>query len=548
MNRHLSAKARVVAAARDRYSTVAILFHLSIAALIVVQIALGWHMGDIEGLGRSWLLQLHKSVGIAVLVLTLGRLAWRLINPPPPHGSNLTPFEAMASHWVHIGFYCALLAIPLSGWAMTSLERASSFPVFGIPWPAFPFASALPGEVQDSLSALLNTAHGWLAWLMLGLLALHVAGALKHHFISKDPTVSRMAPGVQPGAIFEPRLLAIPVVVALVAAAIYLPKLPQFATRPKVTVLAKADVYADIVGPVLVRRCAGCHSDDDSKGGMSVSNYQSLMQGGRHGATIIPGNTAKSELLRRVNLPADDKHYMPQDGKTPFSKSEMTAVTWWVSQGAPKSGPVGSFKLTPEVQAALQTLIGSGDDQQAAATNDEPLPTVPAVDKALIDKAVADGFIVRKAAANSNMVVVDYISPKPTTPDALADLAKFGQQIVKLNLRHAGITDAEIKTLAGFQNLRFLRLEDNDVTDAGIKDVSGLKDLGYLNLTNTKVTSAVLDTTSKMPKLKRVYVWGTAVTPHAVTKAKADRKDMIIYSGLTPKDVPVETKMLTPTN
>ena len=109
----------------DRYSTVAIAFHWLIAGSIVLQLALGWHMGDLTGLGRSVLLQIHKSVGISILLLTLGRMLWRMVNPPPPHGSNLTRIERIASHWVHMGFYAALLLLPLTGWAMVSLERAS---------------------------------------------------------------------------------------------------------------------------------------------------------------------------------------------------------------------------------------------------------------------------------------------------------------------------------------------------------------------------------------------------------------------------------------
>jgi cytochrome b561 len=547
---HLSAKARIVEAARDRYSTVAILFHWLIAAGIVVQLALGWHMGDIEGLGHSLLLQLHKSVGISILVLTAGRLAWRVLNPPPPHGSNLTPLEAMASHWVHMGFYAALFLLPLTGWAMTSLERASTIMLFGVvPWPAFPLASALPSGLQDLLSDVFTHAHTYLVWVMLALLFLHVAGALKHHFISKDPTVSRMAPGVQPGVIVEPRLLAIPVVALGVAALIYLPKLPEAKPRPKVVSLAKADVYLDIIGPALNRRCAGCHSDDDSRGGFSVSSYASLMQGARHGPVITPGNPAKSELYHLVTLPADDKMYMPQDGKTPLTKSELTAISWWISQGAPKSALVGSMKLTPDARDALQALIGSDNGgDQPASTSEIPLPTVPVVDKALIDKVVGEGFIVRKVDANSNLVVVDYISPKPVTPDVIADLAKFGTQILNLNLRRAGLTDAELKTVAGFTNLRILRLEDNAVTDAGLKELTTLKSLNYINLSNTKVTEAGLEVIAQAPQLKRVYFWNSTVAPAAIDKLRAAHKGVFFDPGLTAKDVTVETKVMTPAN
>jgi hypothetical protein len=86
-----------------------------------------------------------------------------------------------------------------------------------------------------------------------------------------------------------------------------------------------------------------------------------------------------------------------------------------------------------------------------------------------------------------------------------------------------------------------LRLEENAITDAAAEDIAGLKDLTYLNLTNAKVTDAGFAVISTLPKLSRVYIWETAVTPAAVDKVKALCKDVTIYAGLTAKDVPVET-------
>jgi hypothetical protein len=75
-----------------------------------------------------------------------------------------------------------------------------------------------------------------------------------------------------------------------------------------------------------------------------------------------------------------------------------------------------------------------------------------------------------------------------------------------------------------------------------------LKDLTYLNLTNTEVTDAGFSQFSTLPKLSRVYIWETAVTPAAVDKVKALCKDATIYAGLTAKDVPAESKIMTPAN
>jgi hypothetical protein len=324
--------------------------------------------------------------------------------------------------------------------------------------------------------------------------------------------------------------------------------------RPKPTDLASADIYLDVVQPALDQRCSGCHNNSKRSGGLSVASYDTLIKGGSKGPVISPGNLSASDLFRRVSLTPDRSDFMPKDGKTPLNKNEIAAIGWWISQGAPRSATVGSLNPTAEASSAVQAVIGTaggaGEEEAATAGADEgpPLPQVAEADAAAVAKAVAEGFIVRKVAKGSNLVDVDYVSANPVTPDTIDDLARFGPNILRLNLRHAGVTDAEVKTIAGFANLRRLRLEENAITDAAAEDIAALKSLTYLNLTNTTVTDAGFAQVSTLPKLSRVYVWGTAISPAAVDKVKASCKDVAIYAGLTAKDIPVETKIMTPAN
>jgi len=534
---------------QTRYSTVAIALHWTIAAAIALQIVLGWRIGDVEGVTRTAILQLHKTIGVTILVLTVARLVWRLVNPPPPVDSSLTPIEKLASHWVHVAFYGLLLALPLTGWAMVSAQRIGAMKLLGgVHWPDFPVITGLPGAVQDTLADLMDKTHTVLVWVMLAMLALHVLGALKHHFVSKDPTVSRMAPGTKPGKILEPRLIAIPVVVALLAGIGYAIKAAEPPARPKIAKLADADIFLDVVQPVLNHRCGYCHNDDQPKGGLSLATYEGIVQGGRHGSSIVAGNAARSELYKRVMLPSGNPDYMPKEGKTPLSKNEITAIAWWISQGAPRSAKVSSLKMTPEAKEALTAIVGGDDSGEQIGSKTAPLPVVPEADPVQIKKLEGEGFILRKLTKGSNLLVADYVSPKPTTPEAIADLAKLGPQLIDLNLRHAGITDAEVHTIAGFSHLRHLRLEENAITDAAAKDIAGLKDLTYVNLTNTKITDAGFAVVAALPNLEDFYFWGTGVTQPAIDKVKTARKGLSLYAGLTAKDVKPETKVMAPTN
>jgi hypothetical protein len=322
--------------------------------------------------------------------------------------------------------------------------------------------------------------------------------------------------------------------------------------RPKPADLASADIYLDVVQPVLERRCSGCHNNSKRSGGLSMASYDALLKGGAKGPVIIAGNPAASDMIRRVDLSPDSSDYMPKDGKPPLNRSEVAAITWWISQGAPQNATAGSLTLTADASSAIAAVIGltAGAEEEVgpASSDEEPLPPVAEADAAAVAKAVSKGFIVRKVAKGFDLVDVDYVSAKPVTPDMIEDLARFAPNILRLNLRHAGVTDAEVKIIAGFSNLRRLRLEENAITDAAAGEIAGLQNLTYLNLTNTKVTDAGFAQVSTLPKLSRVYVWGTTITAGAVAKVKAARGDIILYTGLTPADVPVETKIVTPVN
>jgi len=167
-----------------RYSRVAILLHWLLALALVSQIALGHAMPSDESGFAAY--QLHKSIGIAILLLTFVRLGWRLFRrPPPPLERGFGGLIAKAVHW---GFYAVLILGPLTGWLLVSSAPIRVPTVlFGVvPWPHLP--------VPAGLNELSEDAHEWLGWIAIGLIALHVAGAMRHQLILHDGLLGRMAP------------------------------------------------------------------------------------------------------------------------------------------------------------------------------------------------------------------------------------------------------------------------------------------------------------------------------------------------------------------
>ena len=107
-----------------RYSAVAIGLHWAIAAGIIGMIALGWYMGDLppEAANKIELYQLHKSIGITLLVLSIARLIWRLMNRPPEE-PPMPLWQARGAAIVHVLFYVVMIGLPLTGWMLVSASE-----------------------------------------------------------------------------------------------------------------------------------------------------------------------------------------------------------------------------------------------------------------------------------------------------------------------------------------------------------------------------------------------------------------------------------------
>lgn len=187
-----------MSAQSERYTSVAITLHWVIALAILGMIFGGWYMTDLpDGApGQYFLYQMHKSVGITILLLTVARIIWRAMNPPPDLPDDMNGMEKTASHLVHLGFYGLMILLPLTGWLYSSVSVKLDVPTvlyFAVSWPDVPFVEGLKTETA---SGVVNFVHSKLAWVTLALLALHVAGAVKHELSAEEGVLKRMLPGL----------------------------------------------------------------------------------------------------------------------------------------------------------------------------------------------------------------------------------------------------------------------------------------------------------------------------------------------------------------
>ncbi|MFI4941039.1 MAG: cytochrome b [Burkholderiales bacterium] len=168
-----------------RYTTIAIFLHWLLAVLIFGMVGVGWYMMSIEDEpGSDWYFNIHKSVGILVAVLAALRLIWRLRHKPHDLPKSVTPRQAMMSRVTHWLLYLTMIVMPVIGITGALLSK-NGIKFFG--WD-------VPRVIAPDrdLAEIFFDAHSVVAWILVGLIAIHILAALKHFLIDKDDVFQRM--------------------------------------------------------------------------------------------------------------------------------------------------------------------------------------------------------------------------------------------------------------------------------------------------------------------------------------------------------------------
>jgi uncharacterized membrane protein len=256
--------------------------------------------------------------------------------------------------------------------------------------------------------------------------------------------------------------------------------------------------YAKHIYPVFDANCVACHGEGKVKANLRLDSFDRLMRGGEDGAVIIPGDPARSTLFKRITLPADDKKFMPSEGKPPLKAEEIAWIKAWIAQGA-----------SPE----LKTLAG-------ISVREEEPPPPPVADYSgmmpqISQAAKSAGVTLGPVSKNlRDGLILNTVDAGAKFGDAqLAGLEKFAPYIVEVELGRTSVTDACFATLAKFSQLRAIHLEGTAVTGAGLAKLTQLPQLRYLNLSGTQVTQAAVAPLSSMKNLRHLYLYNTPAQP-----------------------------------
>ena len=286
---------------------------------------------------------------------------------------------------------------------------------------------------------------------------------------------------------------------------------PRIAPRPAITSLDEADVFLDVVQPLLELRCTSCHNPSKTKGDLLLDTYANIMLGGKTGAAVTPGDLAASDLSVRINLDPAHDDFMPSGGKTPLTAEQTEVIDWWIQIGAPASGRLATLTIAPKIRVLLNQIL-QPDEPPMPPPSLAPAPST-ALDPSVVKKLEALGFDVRQISLTNSNLVIDFypIGSQPIDDAKLQALLSVRDHLRQLNLGNSGLTDSQLAIIAQLHELTHLSIDRNPITDTGIEALRPLTNLETLVAHSTNLTDQSLVTLDNLPSLRKAYVWSSQI-------------------------------------
>ena len=265
---------------------------------------------------------------------------------------------------------------------------------------------------------------------------------------------------------------------------------------------ASVAFFTSRVEPIFDDRCVQCHGPEKKKGKLRLDTFDYVMQGGKDGAVVKPGDPKTSELFRRVTLPRDSKDAMPAEGKPGLTAAELQVIEFWIASGATERLTAEKVKVAAPPEPAKVIVPPLAPDYRSRSGEIAALQSKLGVHLVLRSQDPQDGIILRTASA-----------PERCDDATLRALKPIADLIVDAELARTKVSDEGVKSLGSFANLRRLDLSSTGVTSHGLAPLMNLDKLESLNLTATAVDDDGVSPFRHKKGLQHLYLFGTKATP-----------------------------------
>lgn len=295
-------------------------------------------------------------------------------------------------------------------------------------------------------------------------------------------------------------------------------------------------VFVSTIEPILKANCYQCHNEQKQKGQLLMSTLAGLIKGGKNGPIWVAGDPLNSHLIQRANLPLDDKKHMPPKGKPQLDPNEVGLLTAWIKAGADTKKSLRTLAQNDPLRALVQTHLNARPQTGSAEV---VTYTFDAASLETLQKVNTPFRVVVPLAYDSPALQASFFVREAYKPEHLSELSEVKTQLVSLNLTNMPVRDEDLKTIAQFENLEKLILNNSELTGKTLVELKKLPKLKSLALSGTKVDKSTLAALAQLPGLKEVFVWNTPLTATDLAQLVQQNKGIRFVAGYVPDETEI---------
>lgn len=286
--------------------------------------------------------------------------------------------------------------------------------------------------------------------------------------------------------------------------------------EPVIENVDKAEVFAEVVMPILQKKCVSCHNSGKAKGGLLLTSQSQLLAGGDSGSLLDSLEQENASLLmHRIHLPLEEKEHMPPKGKVQLTSEEIMLLEWWMENNNCFDCLVEDLPHEGKLESVLAALEKDTSSQAQIAEK------VDAVPKEFLQVLAQHNMSAQLISEEMPLLVVNFLQRKNLTEKDFEVLEEYKNNVVELNLGYTNFNDTLVKQLKSFKHLIKLQAQQTQITNESVAQLKGFKWLETLNLFGTALNDDALESIAKLPNLKKLYIWRTEMSDSGIASLKA---------------------------
>ena len=274
-----------------------------------------------------------------------------------------------------------------------------------------------------------------------------------------------------------------------------------------------AQLYAEVIQPILNKNCKSCHNPRNRKGELDLTSLAALRKGGEEGQVLTAGDAAHSALFARLLLPKEDEKHMPPAEKNQPSKEEIALIESWIKGGAKESGTLAAAG------------ISKNQIERFILKNEIPFYPTLALAPLAADSLAGlkeAGLFAEPVESGSGLLKVSCINLPSFQDSDWKLLESVKSRIAYLDLSGTLVTDAVVEQLPALPNLTVLKLNGTGIAGNSLKKLATLNNLKLLYLNKTGVNLSQLQALSSSKSLQKVFAFDTPASLELATSGKAN--------------------------